>query len=203
MTSSIERCASAFEIIVVGASLGGLKTLQLLLSELSKWFHVPMVIAQHRNKDSDSGLCEFLGRYCELPITEPDDKEPILKGHVYLAPRDYHLLIERGRFALSTEPPVSFARPSIDLMFESAADEYGQGVIGVILTGANSDGARGLATIKSRGGFTVVEDPAEAEFPDMPRAAINATSVDRVAPLKEIATLLEQLTYADAAQNAS
>ena len=203
MTNFIERCGSEFEIVVVGASLGGLKTLQLLLSELSSWFQVPIVIAQHRNKESDSGLCEFLAQYSELPISEPDDKEPILKGHVYLAPRDYHLLIEKGSFALSIDPPVAFARPSIDLMFESAADEYGENVIGVILTGANSDGARGLATIKSRGGLALVEDPAEAEFPEMPRAAIRATPLDRVAPLKEIATLLKQLTFSNVSQNAT
>ena len=160
-----------------------------------------MVIAQHRNKNSDSGLCEVLNRSCDLPISEPDDKEPILGGHIYLAPHDYHLLIERGSFALSTEPPVAFARPSIDLMFESAADVYGKSVIGAILTGANIDGARGLARIKSFGGFAVVQDPGEAEVPEMPLAAIAATNVDRVAPLNEIASLLEQLTHA--AQNAS
>jgi two-component system chemotaxis response regulator CheB len=192
-----------FEIVVVGASSGGLKALQLLLSELSKGFQLPMVIVQHRGKDSDSGLCEFLAQYCELPIREPDDKEPILGGHVYLAPRDYHLMIERRSFALSTDPPVAFARPSIDLMFESAADEYGENVIGMILTGGNSDGARGLARIKSRGGLTVVEDPTEATFPDMPRAAIQATSVDLVIPLKQIAPLLEQLTHPDERQDAS
>ena len=185
-----------FEIVVIGASSGGLKALQLLLSELSKQFQLPMVIVQHRGKDSDSGLCEFLARYSELPISEPDDKEPVLGGHVYLAPRDYHLMIEKRSFALSTDAPVAFARPSIDLMFESAAAEYGRKVIGLVLTGANSDGARGLARIRSRGGLTMVEDPAEAAFPEMPLAAIRAITVDWVVPLKQIAPLLERLTCA-------
>ncbi|HLE62610.1 MAG TPA: chemotaxis protein CheB [Pyrinomonadaceae bacterium] len=192
-----------FEIVVIGASSGGLKALQLLLSELSKQFQLPMVIVQHRGKDSDSGLCEFLARYSELPISEPDDKEPVLGGHVYLAPRDYHLMIEKRSFALSTDAPVAFARPSIDLMFESAADEYGRKVIGLVLTGANSDGARGLARIKSRGGLTMVEDPAEAAFPEMPLAAIRAITVDWVVPLKQIAPLLERLTCAQTGQDAS
>jgi two-component system chemotaxis response regulator CheB len=194
MTSFIERYDREFELVVVGASSGGLKTLQLLLSELSRGFQLPMVIAQHRGKDSTSGLCEFLARYSNLPVSEPDDKEPILKGHVYLAPHDYHLLIEQGSFALSIEPPVAFARPSIDLLFDSAAEEYGPGTVGVILTGANSDGARGLARIKSSGGLTLVEDPEAAAVPDMPRAAIKATTVDLVAPLKVITTVLEQLS---------
>jgi two-component system chemotaxis response regulator CheB len=192
-----------FELVVVGASSGGLKALQVLLSELSKRFQLPMVIVQHRGKDSDSGLCEYLARDCELPIREPDDKEPILGGHVYLAPHDYHLMIEKGSFALSTDPPVAFARPSIDLMFESAAEEYGERIIGVILTGANSDGARGLARIKAHGGLTLVEDPAEATFPDMPLAAIQASKVDWIVPLKQIVPVLEQLTSSDARQNGS
>jgi len=190
-----------FEIVVIGASSGGLKALQHLLSELSKQFQLPMVIVQHRGKDSDSGLCEFLARYSELPISEPDDKEPILGGHVYLAPRDYHLMIEKRSFALSTEAPVAFARPSIDLMFESAADEYGKKVIGLVLTGANSDGARGLAWIKSHGGLTIVEDPAEAAFPEMPSAAIRASTVDWVVPLKQITPLLERLTCSQTGQD--
>ena len=134
-----------------------------------------MVIVQHRGKDMETGLCEFLGRSSPLPVTEPEDKEPILPGHAYLAPRDYHLLIESGSFALSTDPPVGFARPSIDVLFESAADEYQERAIGVILTGANHDGARGLATIKAQGGLTLVEDPLTAAYREMPDAAINLT----------------------------
>jgi two-component system, chemotaxis family, protein-glutamate methylesterase/glutaminase len=193
----------AFEIVVVGASNGGLKALQVLLSGLSEDFHLPMVIVQHRVRDSESGLCEFLARQCRLPLSEPNDKEAIVNGHVYLAPQDYHLLIEEKSFALSIEPPVAFARPSIDLLFETAADEYGERAIGIILTGANSDGARGLARIKSRGGLALVEDPAEASFHEMPRAAINASKVDWILPLQKIAPLLEQLSNTTAEQHAS
>ena len=183
----------AFEIVVVGASIGGLKALQTLLSGLPADFHLPVVIVQHRGK-GESDLCEFLTRRSSLPVTEPEDKETILPGHVYLAPTDYHLLVENGSFALSIDPPIVFARPSIDVLFESAAEEYQERAIGVILTGANYDGARGLAEIKSRGGFTLVEDPASATCREMPEAAIAQTKVDWILPVQEIPACLENLT---------
>ena len=184
---------STFEIIVVGTSIGGLKAVQTLLSALPNDFSVPVVIVQHRGKDSETGLCEFLGRHSRLPISEPEDKEAILPGHAYLAPRDYHLLVEKGNFALSTDPAVAFARPSIDVLFESAADQYQEKTIGVVLTGANRDGARGLAAIKLRGGLTLVEDPELAVRPEMPEAAIANTEVDRVLSLVELGPLLGDL----------
>ena len=184
----------ALEIIVIGTSRGGLKALQELLPELDNTFQVPIVIVQHRGKESETGLCEFLSNYSALPISEPDDKEPIMPGHIYLAPRDYHLLIENRSFALSIDPPIGFARPSIDLLFECAADEYGQDVTGVILTGRNRDGARGLAAINRRGGFTIVQDPESAEFREMPDAAIAQTEVDWILPLKDIANRLVELS---------
>ena len=122
--------------------------MQVLLAGLPEDFPLPIVIVQHRGKDSEIGLCEFLSRSSALPVTEPEDKEPVLPAHAYLAPRDYHLMIEAGSFALTTESPVVFARPSIDVLFKSAADEYNERTIGVILTGANRDGAHGLAEIK-------------------------------------------------------
>ena len=184
---------SEFEIVVVGTSTGGLKALQTLLSGLPADFSLPIVIAQHRGQAADSGLCEFLGKCSSLPVSEPEDKELVLPGHAYLAARDYHLLIEAGSFALSTDPPVGFARPSIDVLFESVADEYLQQAIGVILTGANRDGARGLATIKSRGGITLVEDPISATCREMPDAALAQTTVDWVLPLQDIPPCLQQL----------
>ena len=183
-----------FEIVVVGTSIGGLNALQTLLSGLPEGFPVPVVIAQHRGQNSEIGLCDFLGRSSRIPISEPEDKEAIFPGRAYIAPRDYHLLIENGSFALSTDPPVSFARPSIDMLFESAANEYQERTIGVVLTGANRDGARGLAAIKLRGGVTLVEDPASAACREMPDAAIAATEVDRVLPLQDIAAYLGHLT---------
>lgn len=142
----------------------------------------------------ETGLCEFLARSSRLPVTEPEDKEIMLPGRAYLAPRDYHLLVERGSFALSTDPPVGFARPSIDVLFESAADEYHERAIGVILTGANRDGARGLAKIKEQGGLALVEDPVTAECREMPDAAINLTKVDWILPLQEMAAGLLKLS---------
>jgi two-component system chemotaxis response regulator CheB len=184
----------AFEIVVVGTSKGGLKALQILLSGLPADFSVPIALVQHRGKSSENGLCEVLRQCTSLPVSEPEDKEPILRGHVYLGPRDYHLLIENGSFALSTDLPVAYARPSIDVLFESAADEYEERAIGVILTGANRDGSRGLAQLKSRGGLTVVEDPGSAASREMPEAAIARTKVDFILPLEEIAPYLAKLS---------
>lgn len=183
----------AYEIIVVGTSTGGLKALQILLSGLSAGFPLPIAIVQHRGQGSDSGLCEFLSQSSNLPVSEPEDKEPLLRGHAYLAPRDYHMLIENGSFALTTDRPVAYARPSIDVLFESAADEYQERAIGVILTGANHDGTYGLRKIKSRGGLALVEDPATAACREMPQAAMAQTEVDKVLPLQEIAPYLEKL----------
>lgn len=185
----------AFEIVVIGASYGGLAALQILLSDLSPEFPLPLVIVQHRKKDGDDGLCEYLKKRSRLPLIEPDDKEKAEPGRVYLAPRDYHLLIEESIFALSTESPVAYARPSIDVLFESAADIYHDRIIGVILTGANRDGAKGLAKIKALGGMAVVQEPESAESRAMPDAAIAATEVDRILPLAEIAPFLNKLCH--------
>ena len=182
----------AFEIVVVGTSFGGLAALQVVLPALARNFPLPVVVVQHRGKDSDN-LCEFLQRHSALPLTEPNDKEAIVPGRIYLAPRDYHLLVEREGFALSTEAPVGYARPSVNVLFESAADVYQERVVGVVLTGANADGARGLAKIKAYGGLCVVEDPAGAASSGMPRAALAATPVDAILPLPEIAPFLNQL----------
>ena len=189
----------AFNLIVVGTSWGGLRALEVLLAGLPKQFSVPIAIVQHRHKDSDNTLALFLRRHSVLPVEEAEDKTAILPGYVYLAPADYHLLVEEEDsvaypyFALSTEAPVLFARPSIDVLFESAADTYAERVIGVILTGASQDGARGLAKIKARGGLAVVQAPATAESRIMPEAAIAAVSVDRLLPLPDIASCLVNL----------
>lgn len=184
----------AYAIVVIGASTGGLRALQVLLSGLPEDFPLPVVIVQHRGKDTEIGLCEFLGRSCSLPVTEPEDKDALLGGHVYLAPRDYHLLLENGSIALSTEPPVGFARPSIDVLFETAAEEYKEQAIGVILTGANRDGARGLAGIQSQGGVTVVEDPVSAICRELPDAALGLIKPDWVLPLRDIPSCLQRLS---------
>ncbi len=183
----------SFEIVVIGASSGGLQAIQTLLAALPADFPLPIVIVQHRRKDSELSLCEYLSCPGGLPVTEPEDKEAIFGGQVYLAPRDYHLLIDNGSFALSTDPPVGYARPSIDVLFESVAAEFRHRTIGIILTGKNRDGAHGLARIKAYGGFTLVEDPRSASAPELPRAAIALSQVDRVLPLAQVAPVLEQL----------
>ncbi|WP_414529110.1 chemotaxis protein CheB [Nodularia chucula] len=183
----------SFEFIVIGTSLGGLSALQILLSNLPANFIVPIAIVQHRHKNSNGNLQGLLQAKSVLPIQEVEDKDEILPGKVYLAPPDYHLLVERGYFALSTDEPVSYARPSIDVLFESVADIYAEQVIGVILTGANQDGTEGLKKVKARGGMTIVQEPATAESEIMPAAAISGVKVDRILPLVEIAQLLVKL----------
>jgi two-component system chemotaxis response regulator CheB len=186
-------------IVVIGASTGGLKALQTLLASLPAEFPLPIVIVQHRGADSEI-LSEFLRRSSNLRVKEPEDKEPIEAGNVYLAPRDYHLLIQNRSFALSTESPVAYARPSIDVLFESVADEYEEGAIGVILTGANRDGALGLRKIKDLGGLTIVENPTSATSSEMPAAAIASSTVDWILSLPEIGPLLEKLISGDSTQ---
>jgi len=185
------------ELIVIGCSLGGMNALQTILSNLTRDFCVPIVVAQHRHKRSNEGLPAYFRRQTDLKVVDAEDKEWIRPGHVFLAPADYHLLIERngshGELSLSVDELVRHSRPSIDVLFESAADAYGDRLIGVILTGANDDGARGAARIKARGGIVIAEDPLTAEAPAMPRAAITAVQVDRILRLEEIAPFLSEV----------
>jgi two-component system, chemotaxis family, protein-glutamate methylesterase/glutaminase len=180
-------------VVVVGASLGGPSALKLLLSGLPREFRPPIVIVQHRGKTTGKALADFLGEAAPHPVLEPNDKDPLDAGYVYLAPADYHLLLERGSLALSTEAPVNHARPSIDVLFESAAQAYGSGVIGVILTGASRDGASGCRRIKEFGGVVLVQDVEDAECGVMPAAAIAATNVDQVRPLSQLPKALRNL----------
>jgi len=181
-----------FNLVVVGVSSGGLHALQTLLAGLPGDFPWPLAVVQHRTLDADDTLARLLQTRTVLPVTDVLDKEPIQPGHVYLAPPDYHLLVEAGWFALSKDAPVSYSRPSIDVLFESAADVYGAGVIGVVLTGASADGARGAARIKACGGCVVVQDPDTAECSVMPCAALAATAVDGVLKLEAIAGWLSE-----------
>jgi two-component system, chemotaxis family, protein-glutamate methylesterase/glutaminase len=184
------RGAKQFDIIVVGTSLGGLNALRKLLSGLPRDFPAPVAVVQHRHKASNEALTGILQRESEMRVTEAEDRQPIEAGRVYLAPADYHLFVERGTFTLSVDAAELYSRPSIDVLFESAADAYGEGVIGVVMTGANADGARGAREIKKRGGVVVVQDPATAEAPAMPQATIDAVQVDQILPLEGIAPFL-------------
>jgi two-component system chemotaxis response regulator CheB len=182
-------------LVVVGVSLGGLHALEVVLPGLPADFPASVAVVQHRSAEKSSILAQILRQHCLLPVSDAHDKEPIQAGRITLAPPDYHLLIEGGAFALTTDAPVSYARPSIDVLFESAADAYGSGVIGVILTGANRDGARGAARIKARHGTMIVQTPATAECAVMPEAAIQAAKIDYIVPLPQIAPLLSKLCH--------
>jgi two-component system, chemotaxis family, protein-glutamate methylesterase/glutaminase len=185
---------SEYGLIVVGASWGGLHAVGRLLETLPAELDVPIAIAQHRGPDPRAtSLAELLEKSAARPVRDATDKEPVERGVVYLAPPDYHLLVEPGRFSLSTDARVNFARPSVDVLFQTAADAYGPTAIGIILTGANEDGAAGLARIKEAGGVAIVQDPRTAERAQMPEAALEATSADVVLPLDEMAPFLRGL----------
>jgi two-component system chemotaxis response regulator CheB len=189
----LKEAARKYELIVIGCSMGGMQALQVIFGAFPKNLPLPVAVVQHRYRTSNEGLPAFLRRHTKLDVVDSVDKEWIKPGTVYLAPANYHLLVERGELSLSVDEAVAYSRPSIDVLFESAADAYGPGVIGVVLTGANADGARGAAMIKNRGGFVVVQDPATAESPAMPSAAIAATRVDRILPLDRIGPFLVEL----------
>jgi two-component system chemotaxis response regulator CheB len=180
-----------YDLIAIGASWGGLEAVSRVLEGLRSEVDATVVVVQHRGATSQRGLLDLLLQaHADRRVSEPDDKEPIERSHVYVAPADYHLLVENGRFALSLEAPVHHARPSIDVFFQSVADAYRERAIGIVLTGANVDGATGLAAIKDRGGVAIVQDPDTAARGAMPRAAIAATSADAILPLEEIAPFL-------------
>jgi two-component system chemotaxis response regulator CheB len=175
------------ELIAVGASLGGLAAALEVFRLLPATLPVPIVMVQHRGATAETTLLDRLSRGTALAVVEAEDKIEMKPGTVYVAPADYHLLVEeQGTLALSTEAPVRSARPSIDVLFETAADAYRARVLAVLLTGASADGAAGLARIKRRGGFAIVQDPATAECATMPAAGLAATRVDYILPLERI-----------------
>jgi two-component system chemotaxis response regulator CheB len=188
----------AYSIVVVGTSWGGLHALRELVGALPADFRTPTVLVQHRHRESNHLLSTFLQERTALPVTEVEDKMPIEPGTLFVAPADYHLLIDRGLFELSTDAPVRYSRPSIDVTFYSAADAYGAATIGVVLTGANSDGSRGLRRIFDRGGLALVQDPLTAESPTMPSAAIRCVPDALVQSIPQIAVTLAQQASANA-----
>jgi two-component system chemotaxis response regulator CheB len=181
-----------FRAVVVGVSAGGMAALSTWLPALPKDFPLPVLVVQHRLSGSDDYLARSLDRICAVRVKEAEEKEKIQPGCVYLAPADYHLLVERDEtLSLSIDDKENYSRPSIDVLFESAAYAWSERVIGIILTGANSDGANGLALIKQRGGPAIVQDPQTAEHDTMPRAAL--PSADYVLSLPKIGELLKTL----------
>jgi two-component system, chemotaxis family, protein-glutamate methylesterase/glutaminase len=183
-----------FRFVAVGTSLGGFEALATILGGLPKDFPLPIGVVQHRSNEDSDDFAPLLRAKMQLPLVEVDDKEPIRDGHVYVCPPNYHLLVEGDHFALSTDAPILYARPSIDVLFESAAESFRESVVGVLLTGMSKDGAAGLKRIKEVGGYVVVQDPDGAEGHIMPRSAVNTVSVDRILPLQEIAPFLTALS---------
>jgi two-component system chemotaxis response regulator CheB len=182
-----------YDLAVVGTSWGGLAALRMLVSGLPRSFSMAVVIVQHRHKDSDHLLGVLLQERSPLAVCEVEDKLPLEHGRIYVAPPDYHTLVEPGHFSLSTEAPVRYSRPSIDVTFSSAADSYGHRTVGIVLTGANADGAAGLRQISDRGGMAIVQDPTTAESKLMPEAAVRAVPRARVMPLAAIVDFLAGL----------
>lgn len=174
-------------VVAIGASLGGLEALRRILSALPARLGASVVITQHRRRDPDSHLRELLGRRCALPVCEPEDKTPLEIDCVYLAPPDYHLLVEPGWLALSVDAPVCYSRPSIDVLFESVADAYGPAALGVMLTSSNHDGAEGIAAIERAGGTALVQEPSTAESAIGPLAALAKLRVHTALSLDQIA----------------
>jgi two-component system chemotaxis response regulator CheB len=182
-----------YDIVVVGTSWGGLAALRELIAGLPGSFALPLVVVQHRHKQSGGMLAGILQDETRLQVCEAEDKAPITGGTVHLAPADYHLLVEDGYFSLTMDEPVAFSRPSIDVTFASAADVYGDRVVGVVLTGANADGSRGLRRITDRGGMPLVQLPATAESPAMPAAALRVVPEARALTLRELSGTLASL----------
>jgi two-component system chemotaxis response regulator CheB len=206
MKRSIERLADpdesvslgyGYAIVVVGTSWGGLDALRTIISGLPAEYELPTVVVQHRHKDTEALLARLLQDETRLTVCEIEDKQPIECGHVFVAPANYHTMVDHGHFALSVDAPVRYSRPSIDVTMSSAADTYRHRTVGVVLTGANADGAFGLRSIADAGGLAVVQQPSTAEVPTMPAAAVKSVPTARVFALNRIAAFLGALPSRD------
>lgn len=184
-----------YSIVAIGTSWGGLLAMSHLLGSLPRDYSVPIVVVQHRGKDSDRLLSQLLQDATELTVSEVEDKDLLEPGKVHVAPANYHVLVERGYLSLTIDEPVRYSRPSIDVMLTSAADTYGKESIGVVLTGANEDGSRGLAQIAKRGGKALIQSPKSAEVPIMPEAALRAVPTAEVLPLPQLGKRLIELSH--------
>ncbi|MCQ4274074.1 chemotaxis protein CheB [Stutzerimonas degradans] len=182
------------EAVVIGTSAGGLAALSVLVAGLEATFRLPLLVVQHIPSGVPTQLAEIFQRKTDLHVKEADEKERVRGGTLYFAAPGYHLLVEQDTsLSLSQDDSVHFSRPSIDVLFESAADAWGERVAGILLTGANEDGAAGLEAIHRAGGLTIVQDPDEAEVDSMPRAALQRFAPDYILPLRDIHRLLREL----------
>ncbi len=180
-----------FEAVVIGASSGGLEAFSTILPQLPADFPLPIAIVQHRSPESGESMAQCLDAKTPLRVKEAIDKERLQPGTAYVAPADYHLLIEEDRtFSLSVDERVLYCRPAVDVLFESAAEVYEDRLIAILLTGSNSDGAAGLKSVMQHGGLTIVQDPDTAHADTMPREALRETQADHVVALEEIGPLL-------------
>lgn len=188
------RTIKTYKAIVLGVSSGGMEAIKKIFTALPASFGIPMVIVQHVSPRSDSQWISILNKNCQLQIKEADEKEKIKKGIIYIAPPNYHLLIENDHtFSLTVDEKVNYARPAIDVLFETAAIAFKSNLIGIVLTGANHDGAAGLKMIKECGGLCIVQDPATAVSPYMPQSAIALAEPDYVLMLDDIINLIIRL----------
>lgn len=182
------------QAVVVGCSAGGLQALHGLLGGLSRPLQVPVVVVCHSGSEDMRVFCELLQSRSGLPVGEAEERQHAAPGHIYVAPSGYHLLVEpEGRFALSVDPRVAFSRPSIDVLFESAAEVWREHLVAVLLTGGNADGALGCLRVRRCGGTVIVQDPQTAQAPTMPAAALELAGADHCLPLSAIPSLLEAI----------
>lgn len=191
----MERNHNGYRAIVIGVSAGGLTALSTLFSHLPEGFALPVIVVQHIHPAADRQIFDYFNSKCTLTVKEAEDKEKIQAGYVYFAPPDYHLLVEQNEtFSLSIDPRVNFSRPAIDVLFESAVRVWSPRLIGILLTGASSDGACGMKLIKDHGGLTIAQDPATAEYPVMPQSAIDANAADKILSLDGIGNFLKTVS---------
>jgi two-component system chemotaxis response regulator CheB len=190
----MKKSGFKYSCIAIGVSAGGMDALSIIIPGLPPAFPIPVVVIQHVSPHSDNYMTRFLDNISAIKVKEVDEKEKIKPGIVYTAPPNYHVLVEEDEtFSLSMEGRINFARPSIDVFFQSAADVYGPHLVGVVLTGANNDGSQGIKMVKERGGLAIVQDPHTAEVDGMPRAAIEATKIDHILTLEQIGPFLVKL----------
>ncbi|WP_421828116.1 chemotaxis protein CheB [Larkinella sp.] len=192
------RLTTSFKVVVIGGSAGSIEVLLKLLPALSSPLSLAIVIVLHRKNSTDSSLADLLSSRTLIPLHEVEDKDPVMPGTIYLAPADYHLLIEKEEvFSLDGSEKVNYSRPSLDVTFESAADVYGSSLVGILLSGANADGTAGLNLIKARGGVLIAQKPETAQTAFMPQHAIQHAPIDHVLSVEEMAVFINSLSRAN------
>ncbi|MCD4773663.1 MAG: chemotaxis protein CheB [Bacteroidales bacterium] len=183
-----------YQAIVIGTSAGGLNALKIVFSSLHENFSIPILVVQHISSHSDNYITKFFNNLCMLNVKEADEKEKIEPGNIYFAPPNFHMMVEEDKsISLSVDKKVNFSRPSIDVLFETAVYAYCPALIGIILTGANNDGAKGLKLINDNGGLTIAQNPKTAETRTMPQEAINISKTNNILDLEEIGKFLNKI----------